>query len=398
MESLIIYPGLRKTLMSSKPEIVFSFPACMGGVASFNYNIINNSRLIKNFKSRVVLLKAEEDERPLFQDEFLADEVVTFKYSQKDNKYRLLKRLNAILGSGDGLVVTDNSLTIEAARLSDNPKTIFTLLHDYFYVRETIQLGDLVDAAIAHSSFFSDAVFASSPSLFSGRSFYIPYGVKTRNYLPPKNNSVLRLVFLGRLVEEKGVKLLYEINKLLLKKYIHVEWTLIGKGPLKEFLKDQWKGHRNIAFHEPSSTSIVYELLSMQDILILPTMFEGTPVSILECLSNGVVPIVNDLPGGIRDIVTENIGFRCRINELKDFTEAISCLAADKNKMVEMQNAGFQLSNRSFDIKKNADNYFVKFLEYERLKRTTRAGSVRFSNLDKSYLPNTLVKWIRTIK
>ena len=33
----------------NKPEIIFTFPSCMGGVASFNYNIINrqNGSLVK---------------------------------------------------------------------------------------------------------------------------------------------------------------------------------------------------------------------------------------------------------------------------------------------------------------------------------------------------------------
>ena len=381
----------------SKPELVFSFPACMGGVASFNFNIINNSRLIKKFNSRVILLKADEDDRPLFNETFLADEVITFNYSSKENKYHILKRLNTLLGTGNGAVVTDNSMTIEAAGLFRNPKTVFNLLHDYFYVNETVQLGDLVDVAIAHSSFFSDAVFASNPNLFFGRSCYIPYGVKTRENFPLKDHRVFKLVFLGRLVEEKGVKLLYEINKALQEKKVSVEWTVIGKGPLKEFLIDQWNGNTNIFFHEPDTTNEVYDLLSTQDIFVFPTLFEGTPVSILECLANGVIPVVNDLPGGIRDIVGKNIGFRCELNNIAEFTENICRLAADGNRLMEMQRACYKLSHHLFDIQKNADNYFIKFLEYEELKRANKLGQVKFSKLDKSYFPNVLVKMIRSI-
>ena len=383
--------------MSTKPEIVFTFPACLGGVASFNYNLINNSRLIKNFSSKVILLKADEDDRPLFKDRFLVDEVTTFNYSFKENKQHILKRLNTLLGPGKGVIVTDNSLTIEAAGLSKNAKTVFNLIHDYYYVNENAPMGDLVDVAIAHSSFFSDAVFASSPGLFSGRSFYIPYGVQQLNAFPLKNNPVLKLVFLGRLVEEKGVKLLFEINKALLEKKISVEWTIIGKGPLKEFLQNQWKANTNISFYEPESTSEVYELLKAQDIFVLPTLFEGTPVSILECVANGVIPIVNDLPGGIRDIVKENIGFRCELNNIDEFTENVSSLVNDKNRLIEMQRACYDLSHHSFDIEKNADNYFLKFLEFEKFKRPYKTGKVKFSRLDKAYLPNKMVKMIRSI-
>jgi glycosyltransferase involved in cell wall biosynthesis len=95
---------------------------------------------------------------------------------------------------------------------------------------------------------------------------------------------------------------------------------------LKEQLYKQWEGSKNISFCEPDSTDEVYRLLAMQDVFIFPTAFEGTPVAILECLANGVVTITNDLPGGIRDIVTENIGFRCRLNNIDDFVNNIKLL------------------------------------------------------------------------
>lgn len=139
--------------MNNKPEIVFTLPACMGGVASFNYNIINHSRLIKNFYSKVILLKAYEDTRPVFLDKSNADEVTIFNYSFKENQYYVHKRLNELLGEEQGAIVTDNSLTISAAVSFKNPKTIFHLIHDYFYVNQNIQFGDMVDVAIAHSSF-----------------------------------------------------------------------------------------------------------------------------------------------------------------------------------------------------------------------------------------------------
>ncbi len=384
--------------MSDKPEIVFTFPACMGGVASFNFNIINNSRLIKNFRSKVILLQADEDNRPVFSEQFIVDEVQTFNYSIRENKYHLLKRLNFLLGIQQGALVADNSLTIEAAALFNNPKTVYSLLHDYFYVNETVHLADLVDVAIAHSSFFSDAVFASNPALFFDRTFYIPYGVKQLDAFPAKDNPLVKLVFLGRLVAEKGVRQLFEINERLVKRNVKAEWTIIGKGPLKPFLQKQWAGRSNVSFVAPDSTHAVYEILKKQDILVFPTSFEGTPVSVLECLANGVVPVTNDLPGGIRDIVTENIGFKCRLNNLAEFAENICLLAADARRLNTMQHACFELAQQHFNIKNNADSYFRKFLEYGQYRRMNKSGTVKLSGLDKKYLPSKLVEWIRRMK
>ncbi|MBV4357841.1 glycosyltransferase family 4 protein [Pinibacter aurantiacus] len=384
--------------MNNKSEIVFTFPACMGGVASFNYNIINNSHLIKNFRSKVVLIKAKEDNRPLFLETFTADEVITFNYSHKENQFFVAKRLNELLGSAEGAIVTDNALTIAAARLFNNPKTVFHLIHDYFYVNANVRLKDMVDVAIAHSSFFSDAVFASQPSLFARRSFYIPYGVDQVANLPEKNHDVLNLVFLGRLDSGKGVMLLHEMETILRKKNIAVNWTIIGKGPLKSDLIRQWEGKTNVSFHEPDTKDEIYRLLKEQDAFVFPTMFEGTPVSILECLANGVVTITNDLPGGIRDIVTEGIGFRCALGDVNGFVDKIELLHNDRNLLRQMQDNCLQLAKANYDIQKNADNYFTLFMQFEKYRRKNINCSPGMSLLDKKFFPNWLVKIIRKVK
>jgi len=370
----------------------------MGGVTSFNYNIINHSKLISSFYSKVILLQANEDIRPPFLDRFVADEVIVFRYSNKENQYYVQKRLNKLLGNLDGAIVTDNHLTVDAATRFKNKKTIFHLLHDFFYVKQNISLGSRVDVAIAHSSFFSDAVFASNPTDFANRSFYIPYGVKQLEQIPLKKEN-LNLVFLGRLDEGKGVTLLHEIELLLQQNNVTANWSVIGKGPLKERLHNQWKSETNVCFYEPDSSEEVFELLKKQDVFVFPTSFEGTPVSILECLANGVVTITNDLPGGIRDIVTENFGFRCSLNNTKEFAKHIITLNSNRDLLKKMQQNCYLLAKEQYDIEKNADKYFELFLQFAKLKRKDKSlKKMPLSRFDKSYFPNFFVKTLRTIK
>lgn len=383
--------------MKGKPEIVFTFPACMGGVTSFNFNLINNSRLIKTFHSKVIMLQALEDKRVAFKDTFLADEVITFRYSKKENGYYVQKRLNMLLGNAEGAIVTDNALTITAAGLFRNPKTVYQLVHDFFYVKQSLSMGDLVDVAIAHSSFFSDAVFASNPHLFAGRTFYIPYGVQQCAVLPIKSNSKLNLVFLGRLDEGKGVLKLHEMDMLLNLRGVDVGWSIIGKGPLKQQLLDQWKNTSNVEFFEPDLTSEVYEILARQDIMIFPTVFEGTPVSILECIANGVMIITNDLPGGIRDIVQEGIGHRCELNNINQFVEHICYYHFERDALKEMQKNCFSLARNYYDVRRNADNYFEKFGQFKVFKRTSQKAKIKTSKLDRPLFNNKLVQLIRNI-
>ena len=369
----------------------------MGGVASFNFNLINNSPLLKRFYSKVILMQEVTEEGPLFTELFNTDEQIIFRYSGKENQYYLQKRLNKLLGNNKGAIVTDNGLTMEAARRFENPKTVFSLIHDYYYVSQQVKLGDLADAAIAHSSFFSDSVFATNPALFANRTFYIPYGVKQLSAFPKKNKDALNLVFLGRLENEKGVLTLYEIEEALQKLSINVHWTIIGKGKLKKELMQQWTG-KSIFFYEPKTTEEVYELLQKQDVFIFPTTFEGTPVSILECLSTAVVTITHDLPGGIRDIVSDGIGYRCKVNAIEEFVNYISLLHNDRVLLKNMQHNCFELAQKSYDVNNNADKYFELFLTYEALKRKQKATARRLVKLDSPLFANKITKFIRSLK
>ena len=381
----------------NKPEIVFTFPAIMGGVASFNFNLINNSSLIKRFHSKVILMKELTDTRPLFTEKFDVDKEILFEYSDKENQYHLQKRLSKLLGKGEGAVVTDNGLTMETARRFNNPKTIYSLIHDYYYVTQQIKLRDLADVAIAHSSFFSDAVFSALPQFFANRCFYLPYGVKQLPSFPQKMDGALNLIFVGRLVQEKGVLQLYEIEKELQKISIQVNWTIIGKGNLKQQLIKQWEG-KKITFYEPDTTTEVYDILQKQDIFIFPTLFEGTPVSILECLASGVVTITNDLPGGIRDIVKEGIGYSCKVNAVNEFVDKIVILQKNRTLLKKMQTNCFELAQRSYSVEINADNYFQLFLKYRDLKRTSILPARKLKKLDRSFFSEKFTKVIRQLK
>ncbi len=386
--------------MINKPTIIFAFPFCQGGVASFNFNILNYSKLKTNFYTKVILIKEIEDSRSPFLDTFLADEVINFNYSRKDNKYYVEKRLNQILDLNEGAIVTDNALTICAARRFNNPKTIFHLLHDFFYVNQHIQLEDYIDNAVAHSSFFTDAIFSSNPIKWMNHSFYLPYGVQKQEIdLSCKNNTRLNLVFLGRLEKSKGVLSLIEIEKKLEAQNVNVNWTIIGKGVCKEELVNQWIDKQNCNFFEPVNTIEVFNILHNQDIFVFPTNFEGTPVSILESIACGVVPIVNDLPGGIRDIVLAEIGFRCTLNNLDEFVNTIKLLDKDRNLLSIMQHSCMQHSEDFFEIKKNADAYFELFSKYSILKDSSSITSnIMLSRLDRPYIPNFITQFFRNLK
>ena len=90
-------------------------------------------------------------------------------------------------------------------------------------------------------------------------------------------------VFVGRLNEQKGVKLLIDIfiknNKKL---------EIIGSGPLEDFVKEAAQNNPNIRYLGYQNNAFIIEKLKKSRGLIVPSLtYEGQPMTILEAFSTG---------------------------------------------------------------------------------------------------------------
>ena len=383
----------------TKPVLVFIFSNCMGGVASFNRNLINYTSLKDRCNTRVILLEAEEDKRARFTDVITADEVIHFPFSTLEKQYDVFERLYNIVGKETGCIIADDSVVLNMAGLFNLSKKVVYLVHDYFYVNAALHYQPVIDVVVAHASLFCDILLAAT-SDYQGKIYHIPYGVELVESLDKPLNPVLKLVFLGRLVEEKGVLLLKEIDAHLAEQGITVEWMIVGKGPLLDDLQRIWQNNSNVSFMQAADTAAVYSILEHQDILVFPSRFEGTPVSIMEGLSRGVVPVVADLPGGTRDMVSGDVGIRCPVKDARSYANAIAHLHHNRGILKEMQSACLRASETRFDIRKASNAYFTFFLKQstEPLQVKNAIRVVQLSRLDNSILPGWLVYRFRKLK
>lgn len=381
----------------NKPELVCTFTNITGGATSLFYNLINYSTSIKHFYSKVILMRGTDEKRPPFLDKFNADETITYSSNYKFNKYHALKSFSKLLGSREGVIFTDNLATCKAAIIGKVPKTIYFFNHDFYYIKESFKAKNWIDMMLTHSPFFADVIQSADPILYKDRVKYLPYGVKQNTELQKSKNQYLKLVFVGRLDEGKGLNELILIENILQQKNIQVEWTIIGKGPLKQSLQQAWTSKTNVQFVSPDTNDEVLNILESQDILVFPTKFEGTPVAILESISRGVVPIVTNLPGGIRDVVQPEFGHLLPIDETEKFGDVIAYYHNNRSMLYQRQKNAHEFALQHYDIEKNANNYFEFFLNYKQHLRSNKSKQVDFWLLDRYYIPNFITTTIRSI-
>jgi len=152
------------------------------------------------------------------------------------------------------------------------------------------------------------------------------------------SNGRTRLGFVGRLSPEKGLTVLVEAFGNLRRAH-DVHLNIIGEGPVKGSVLRQVKSlglQDQVTFHGymPDPEAIY----SMMDLLILPSLTEGIPLTLLEGMSFGLPIIASDV-GGIPEIVENNrSGLLVKPGSVNDLVEKMSLLIRDPGVRVRLGN------------------------------------------------------------
>ncbi len=377
---------------NSLPHITFVLRDVVGGVAYMNQQIIVHSGLIDHFQVHIVLLKSDQDHLPRFVDTFNTTSLDYFNYSELENFYLVLKRLNKSINKYPGIIVTNDGIEVNSIKLFGSDSFIYAIIHDFYNLRLVIREFELMDVLICHTDIFAKALRSSGR--VSPRVDYLPHGVKVDGYTEPVTgseiNDTLKLIFIGRFVVSKGVHLLYDINQKLEEKNIKVEWKIIGTGELEDYVKGQWNKSSNVAFFKPADNEGVMSIARACDIFIGPSLYEGYGIALLEAMSCGLVPIVYELPVGITPLLDEDTGFKINGEGIYPFVEKIELLHKDRLLLKKMKGNAHQFVSANFDIARTSKNYLSSFLNTGSLEKKEKKISdpSSFGIFDQWFLPN----------
>lgn len=122
-----------------------------------------------------------------------------------------------------------------------------------------------------------------------------------------RHEGVLRILFVGRLVPEKGPALLLEAVEGLRRDVpeLAVELRIVGSGPLEASLRDQVavSGLTDVVeLTGPLGNEHLPAQYAWADVFCLPSFAEGVPVVLMEALATGL-PVVSTTIAGIPELV-----------------------------------------------------------------------------------------------
>jgi glycosyltransferase involved in cell wall biosynthesis len=200
----------------------------------------------------------------------------------------------------------------------------------------------------------SEAVRRGAPR---EKTIRIPHGLDVPANWPKeewtRKGKPLKIIFVGRINhEQKGI---WDIPPILTEaRRLGAELTfeMVGDGEpeLSQLRRMFATNHPEISvqFHGRQSHQDTIRLLSEADVLLMPSRFEGLPITLLEALSQGVVPIASRLPGITDDAVENGVnGILPEVGDIEGFARAIVRLQDDSERG-RMSLAAWQCAREQF--------------------------------------------------
>ena len=154
----------------------------------------------------------------------------------------------------------------------------------------------------------------------------LPYGFNKINKTKRQwfdGKRKLNLLYVGSLIERKGIKYLIRSIKELMK--IHknmISATIIGSGSLKNYAHKELPEAK---FIENLSYNNLLKHYRTNDIFILPSLLEGFGLVITEAMSNGMV-VMSTNRTGLPEIRNDNDSILIKANNAKDIVHKVTYL------------------------------------------------------------------------
>lgn len=178
-------------------------------------------------------------------------------------------------------------------------------------------------------------------------------GILNGNKIKAINNTKIKICTSGRIGFQKNPEMFNDIAQ----KFPDIKFTWIGDGELKQHLLSP-----NIKITGWATREDVIKEVENNDIFILPSLWEGLPMSLLEAMYLGKICIVSNVIGN-RDVIKNNEnGFVC--DGLDDYVKIITEIIDENIDYKKIQENSRKDVEMNYSVEKMSDGYRKIYDEY----------------------------------
>lgn len=162
------------------------------------------------------------------------------------------------------------------------------------------------------------------------------------------------LLFVGRMIAQKGVPYLLDAMPLVLREHPDAKLLLVGRGNARAALEKKARAlglEDHVVFSGYMTEEMLREAYGTCDLFVLPSVWEVLPIAILEAMSSAK-PVVCTDAGGNAELVEDGVnGYVVPMRNPGALAARINALLGDREKMAAMGRAGRRRAEEEFDWK-----------------------------------------------
>jgi len=231
-------------------------------------------------------------------------------------------------------------------------KSLIAKIYDNTFGRLTISFAEKVVGISTEASLFVKKLGAKNPKVI--------YNSVDTNFFKRKKEAPkdkINIVFIGRLIEAKGVQDLIEAFKKIKGENLNLD--IVGDGFFKSSLERMAKKDKRIKFLGEKNQEEIKEILEQSHILVNPSYSEGLPTSVLEAGAMEVSVLATNV-GGTGEIIDDGKnGFLIKPKDTKNLKKRLTILAKNSKIREKFAKMLRKKIEEKFDWSKNIE----KFLE-----------------------------------
>jgi glycosyltransferase involved in cell wall biosynthesis len=324
-------------------------------------------------------------------------------YSANNNFYFTCKKLAKLLPNDKAIIVAHDWIELGMVSNLGLQNKVLQIVHgNYEYYYQLAQKhNQIVDTYICISSKIFSKLQEKLPSRKEDI-FQLNFPVPNINQKNTFEDSLQLFYAVGNLKDEnKQFQTIVNIAKGLSRAKEKYFFTIAGGGFTQEEFNVIWPQSMvgRVIFLGLVSNEEIINSLPFQDIFLLPSLSEGLPVSLVEAMKAGLVPLITNWDGAVSELVIEyETGFYFEVGATDEYVKYIERFNDDRDLLKRISNNASKKAKVLFDPLINTKQFEDLYINLM-TKNVKVKGALKVygSRLDHRFIPNFITQLIRNI-
>lgn len=314
-----------------------------GGITSYAHEIINNYSEGNDFS----VIVGNDDQNPITKEG-----INVYKYDCSDLSFENISRIVHLINEKikpDILISSCAKALSVALPFLDNNIKVVTVSHSLKYIEADIaafnyEYADIVIALSGYNKTYLDNTFRISDNnkVQVVYNFVKEYSQAKLLLLEKKKRKLVNIVFSGGAAASKTPEIAVKVLNSLIDTNLDFRFYWLGNTSIhlikyfpffkKRNIQELVKKDNRVVFTGKIPRKEAEEIIANADIFFFPSKREGCPMSLIEAMRVGTIPIVSDFDNANKEIIKNGInGFVIGHRDIGKFVDTIKDIIANKN-------------------------------------------------------------------